>query len=76
MPITSEGVSLTKTKEVNMTMEHDWEPGGIYQNKYVEAGCTKCKRRECSGADFCDSDKIKMFWKKIEKLHDCKGKRH
>ena len=55
-------------------MKHNWEPDGIYQNKYSEAVCTKCRTRECSRADVCDEYKIKEFWLNLAKRRDCSGK--
>lgn len=52
-------------------MKHLWQTAGLCENKFTEARCCKCGKQECSGADFCDTEKQAEFWKRINKLTNC-----
>lgn len=57
-------------------MKHLWKASGICENKFTEAICLKCNRKENARYDWLDTVNLAKFWDKIDELDDCsvKGK--
>lgn len=55
-------------------MKHKWKSFWAADEPILPARCSVCKEIAMCEADWCDSDGIVKWMKKLTKRNDCKGK--